>query len=257
MKGFKDRSIPLYYQLENILREKISSGEYRSGDSLPTEDQLVHSYRVSRITVRQALSALEHDGLISRKRGRGSFVTGKPISVEPMKLTGMIEDIIAMGIKTKTKIIDFGFVHPPKRVTESLKLDEDTKVLRIERIRLVKGCPIIYSLNYIPPDLGSKIEMKDITFQPLINILERKCKVEIGRGNQIIEATVADSRIASYLDIMTGAPLLKIERTVLDIKGRPVNYASVLYRSDKYHYSVDLIRKKSASKTRWDYMIKM
>ena len=254
MEGFKDRSIPLYYQLENILREKINSGEYQSGDHLPTEDQLVHSYRVSRITVRQALSVLEHDGLISRKRGKGSFVTGKQPSYEPMKLTGRIEDIIAMGIKTKMKIVEFNFVHPPKKVTESLKLDEDTKVLRIERIRLIKGCPIIYSVNYIPPDLGNKIGMKDITIQPLIKILEKKCKVEIGRGSQIIEATVADSRIASYLEIMTGAPLLKIERTVFDTKGRPVNYASVLYRPDKYRYSVDLIRNRSTSKARWDYM---
>jgi GntR family transcriptional regulator len=254
MKGFKDRSIPLYYQLENILREKISSGEYRSGDSLPTEDQLVHSYRVSRITVRQALSALEKDGLISRKRGKGSFVTGKQVAPESMKLTGTIEDIIAMGIKTKTKIIDFGFVHPPKKVTESLKLDEDTKVLRIERIRLVKGHPISYSVNYVPPDLGSRIGIKDLAIYPLLNVFEKKCKVEIGRGSQIIGATVADSRIASYLDIMTGAPLLKIERTVLDTKERPVEYVSILYRSDRYHYSVDLARKKSASKTRWDYV---
>jgi len=254
MAEFKDRSIPLYYQLENILREKINSGEYRPGDSLPTEDQLVHAYGVSRITVRQALSALENDELILRKRGRGSFVTGRQVKIESMKLTGMIEDIIAMGIKTKMKIIDFGFVHPPKKVIESLELDEDTQALRIERIRLIKECPIIYSLNYIPPDLGSQIEMKDITLQPLINILERKCKVKIGRGSQIIEATVADSRIASYLEVMTGAPLLRIERTVSDKKGKPVNYALILYRSDKYHYSVDLIRKKSTSKTGWDYI---
>jgi GntR family transcriptional regulator len=254
MSEFKDRSIPLYYQLENILREKINSGEYRPGDSLPTEDQLVHSYRVSRITVRQALSALEKDELILRKRGRGSFVTGKEADYESMRLTGTIEDIIAMGIKTKTKILDFGFVHPPKKVIESLQLDEDTKALRIERIRLVKGHPFSYSVNYVPPDLGSKIGIKDLAVNPLLNVLEKKCKVGIGRGTQIIEATIADSRIASYLEIMTGAPLLKIERTVLDTKGRPVEHVSILYRSDRYHYSVDLARKRSASKTRWDYI---
>jgi len=253
MVEFKDRSIPLYYQIENILREKINSGEYRFGDFLPTERQLVRSYRVSRITVRQALSTLEKDGLISRKRGRGSCVTKKETNHETMKLTGMIEDIIAMGIKTKTKIIDFGFVRAPKKVSESLNLEDDTKVLKIERIRLVKGCPISYALNYIPPDLGRKITIKDLAVSPLLNVLEKKCKVEIALGSQIVGATVADSRIASYLQIMTGAPLLKIERTVSDKEGRPVEYVSVLYRSDKYHYSVDLIRKKVASKNQWDY----
>ena len=254
MIGFKNRSIPLYYQLENILREKIKSGEYRPGDPFPTEDQLVQSYRVSRITVRQALSTLEKDGLIIRRRGRGSFVTEGQVHLEPMKLTGMIEDIIAMGVKTKTRIINFDFVHPPKKVTESLKLDEDAKVLRIERIRLIKGLPISHTISYLPSDLGKKISIKDVTFQPILNILEKKCGVRIGRGFQIIEATVADSRIASFLDVMTGAPLLKIERTVFDIKNRPVEYISILYRSDRYHYSVELVRKRSESKAQWDYI---
>jgi len=254
MTIFKDRSIPLYYQLENILREKIKSGEYRPGHPFPTEDQLAQSYKVSRITVRQALAALEKDGLIIRRRGRGSFVTEGQVHLEPMKLTGMIEDIIAMGIKTKTRIINFGFVHPPKKVTESLKLNEDAKVLRVERIRLIKGAPVSYTMSYIPPDLAKKISIKDLTIQPILNVLEKKCKVKISRGFQIIEATVADSRIASFLDVMTGAPLLKIERTVLDIKNRPVEYISILYRSDRYHYSVELVRKRSESKAQWDYI---
>jgi len=254
MMGFKDRSIPLYYQLENILREKINSEEYRPGDSFPTEDQLVQSYKVSRITVRQALAALEKDRLIVRARGKGSFVAANQTQLEPMKLTGMMEDIVAMGIKTKTKIINFDFVHPSKKVIENLKLDEDAKVLRVERVRSIKGSPVSYSLTYIPSDLGKKINIRDLTFQPILDVLEKKCKIKIGRGFQIIEATVADSRIASFLEVMTGAPLLKIERTVFDIKNRPLEYISILYRSDRYHYSVELVRKRSEAKARWDYL---
>lgn len=251
MVGFKDQSIPLYYQIENILREKIKSRELEPGDSFPTEVQLVKSYRVSRITVRQALASLEKDGLITRKRGKGSFVTEGQVHLEPMKLTGMIEDIIFMGIKTKTKIINFDFVSPPKKVAESLKIGKDDQVLRVERIRLIKGSPVSYTISYIPIDLGDKITIKDLTFQPILNVLEKKCKVKITRGFQIIEATVADSRVASFLEVMTGAPLLKIERTVFDIKNRPVEYISILYRSDRYHYSVELIRETSASNNRW------
>jgi GntR family transcriptional regulator len=102
--------------------------------------------------------------------------------------------------------------------------------------------------------LGRKISIKDVTFQPVLNILENKCKVTIGRGFQIIEATVADSRIASFLDTLTGAPLLRIERTVFDTKNRPVEYISILYRSDRYHYSVELVRKRSTPNARWDYL---
>ena len=171
---FKDPSIPLYYQLQNILREKIKSGEYEPGGHFPTEDELAQSYRVSRITVRQALAVLEKDGLILRRRGSGSIVTeGRP-PLEPMKLTGMIEDIISMGVKTRTRIIDFGFVHATRKVAERLKLEEDAKVLRIERVRLIKRLPVSYTLSYIPYDLGRKISIKDVTFQPVLNILENK-----------------------------------------------------------------------------------
>jgi len=256
MTSFKDRSIPLYYQLENILREKINLEEYGPKDSFPTEEQLVNSYKVSRITVRQALSALEKDGLIIRKRGKGTFVTDKKITLEPMKLTGMIEDIIAMGIKTKTRILDFSFVHPPKKVIKALNLDKDDKALKIERVRLVGRVPISYTVNYLPPDLGNKIGIKDISVHALFNILEKKCKVKVGRGSMIIEATVADSRIASLLDVMTGSPLLRIERTVFNTQGRPVDYVIVLYRADRYHYSVDLIRKRVESRDQWEYIKK-
>jgi len=215
---------------------------------------LVKLYKVSRITVRQALASLEKDGLITRKRGKGSFVTEKQDQLEPMKLEGMIEDIIAMGVKTKTRIINFDFVHPSNKVIERLKLNEDAKVLRVERTRLIKGSPVSHTISYLPPDLAKKISIKDLTIQPILNVLEKKCKVKISRGFQIIEATVADSRIASFLDVMTGAPLLKIDRTVFDINNRPVEYIIILYRSDRYHYSVELIRKGSESKAKWEYI---
>ena len=63
---------------------------------------------------------------------------------------------------------------------------------------------------------------------------------------------MADSRVGALLEVMAGAALLKIERTVFDAKDRPVEYISILYRSDRYHYTVDLVRKKSQSKHRWD-----
>lgn len=253
MVEFKDHSIPLYYQVENILREKINSGEYKPGDLFPTEDELMRYYGVSRVTVRQALSGLQKDRLISRKRGKGSFVRELQKHLEPMKLTGMIEDIIDMGIKTKTKIIDFAYVDANHRVAKNLKLDEGSKVLRIERVRLIKTRPISYNIVYVPGDLGEKINPKDLIIHPLLNILEKECEVKLARGMQVIEATLADTRIAPLLGVMTGAPLLRIERTVFDVNERPVEYIIILYRSDRYCYSVELVRKESESKKHWDY----
>jgi len=111
----------------------------------------------------------------------------------------MIEEIIAMGTKTRTRILSFGFVHPPKKVRENLGLNGVAKVLRIERIRFIKGQSISYTISYIPSDLGEKINIKDLVVQPLMNVLEDKCKIRIVRGSQVIGATLADSRVASFL----------------------------------------------------------
>lgn len=255
MTSFKDRSIPLYYQLDNILREKIISGEYRPGDPIQTEDQLIQSYKVSRITVRKALSGLEKDGLIIRKRRIGTFVTKKPVPLEPVKLTGEIGDIVARGTKTYSRIIGFDFVNPPEKAARVLNLDENTRALKIERIRLVKGLPLVYSINYVPGDIGDKITRKDLSANPIYHTLEKKCKEKIGSGTQTVAATVADSRIASLLQVMTGAPLLKIERIVFNTKGRPVNYVTLLYRADRYHYSVNLVRGNRKSRDRWNSVL--
>jgi len=181
-------------------------------------------------------------------------VAERPTHLEPMGLKGMIEDIVAMGLKGRTRMLNFDFVLPPKKVAGSLKLNEDARVLRIERIRLIKGQPISYTTSYIPSDLGKKITIKDLAVQPLLNVLEDKCKVKIVRGTQIIEATLADIRVASFLEVTIGAPLLRIERVVFDAKNRPIEYISILYRSDRYHYVVDLIKKKSEFEVRRDPM---
>jgi GntR family transcriptional regulator len=189
-----------------------------------------------------------------RPRQYGNLVAESPNHLEPIRLTGMIEEILAMGIKTRTKVLNFDFVHPPKKVAENLKLNGDARVLRIERIRWVKEKPISFTVSYVPSDLGEKISVKDLSVQPLLNVLEDKCRVKIIRGSQIIKATEADPRTASFLEVITGTPLLKIERVVFDIKSTPVEYVSIFYRSDRYHYAVDFMRKRPESRAQRDYI---
>jgi GntR family transcriptional regulator len=184
---------------------------------------------------------------------QGSLAAESPVHFEPTKLTGMIEEIIAMGTKTRTRILSFGFVHPPKKVRENLRLSENAKVLRIERIRFIKGQSISYTISNIPSDLGEKINIKDLVVQPLMNVLEDKCKIRIVRGSQVIGATLADSRVASFLEVAAGFPLLKIERVAFDTRKKPVEYISILYRSDRYHFNVDFTRKRSESQVQLDY----
>ena len=247
----KNEAIPLYYQLETILRKRISSGELARGDRLPSEEALAKEYSLSRITVRQALSSLESDGLIVRKRGKGTFVSKKHTYLESPKFTGFIEDLISMGIRTTSKILDISMVEGPQNIQEHLELEVGTQLFRIEKIRLVEGSPFSYVLNYLPPDIGQKIKKEDLTAKPLLMILEDDLGIKTTEAVQSIEATIADTHVAPLLGIRVGDPLLKVERTVFDVNHKPVEYVSVLYRADKYFYTVNLKRKRSRNSVGW------
>jgi len=250
-KMLKNQAIPLYYQLETILRKRIVSGELARGDLLPSEEALAKEYNLSRITVRQAFSSLESDGLIVRKRGKGTFVSKKHTYLESPKFTGFIEDLISMGIRTKSNILNISMVEGPQNIREHLELEVGTQLFRIEKIRLVEGSPFSYVLNYLPPDIGKKIKTDDLIAKPLLMILEDDMGIKATEAVQSIEATIADTHVAPLLGIRVGDPLLKGERTVFDVNHKPVEYVSVLYRADKYFYTVNLKRKRSKNFAGW------
>jgi GntR family transcriptional regulator len=247
----KDKAIPLYYQIETILRRKILSGEFQPQAPMPTEDALAQTFDVSRITIRQALGLLEKDGLVVRQRGKGTFVSEGVKAYESAKLTGSMEDLILMGVQTSTKILEFSWIESPQSVKDRLGLGEASQVLRIEKIRLVEKEPFSYVINYLPQKIGQKIKAEDLTAKPLLMILEENLGIRPDEADQTIEATIADAHVAPLLDIRVGDPLLKVERTVFDVKKRPVECVFVLYRADKYFFNVKLKRTRSKNSIGW------
>jgi GntR family transcriptional regulator len=207
---------------------------------------------VSRITVRRAVSSLEQEGLILRKRGKGSFVLAKTKSLESPKLSGFIEDIISMGIKTKIKIIDISWVSPSDNVKQSLKASEDEMFLRIEKIRYIQENTFSHVLNYIPENIGKKIPQELLKDKSLLMILEDEMGITADRAVQTIEATIADAQLATLLQVRFGEPLLSVERTVYDQINKPIEYVSVHYRADKYFYTAFLKRKKTKYAAGWN-----
>lgn len=247
----KDKAIPLYYQIETILRRKILSGELQPLTSIPTEDALAQEFDVSRITIRQALGLLEKDGLVIRQRGKGTFVSEGAKAYESAKLTGSMEDLILMGVQTSTKILDFSWIEAPQNVKERLGLGEASQVLRIEKIRLVENNPFSYVINYLPQKIGQKIKPEDLTAKPLLMVLEENLGIRPDEADQTVEATIADAHVAPLLEIRVGDPLLKVQRTVFDVKNRPVECVFVLYRADKYFFNVKLKRTRSKNSIGW------
>ena len=94
-----DRFVPYYYQIASLLREKIEGGEFAPGARLPGEIELAKKFGVSRVPVRRALSLLENEGMLSRHRGRGTFVLEKKFTPKAPILSGVIEDYVTTGLR--------------------------------------------------------------------------------------------------------------------------------------------------------------
>ncbi len=244
--AFVSRRIPLYYQLENLLREKILSGACAAGERLPTESELIRQYGVSRITVRQALAALAEEGLIERQQGRGTFVAERRTRRKPFEgpthLTGSLDELLAQAHDTPIKVLETNRLAADRHEAELLGLRPGEPVYRIKRLRLHEGKPLSLIVNYLPAEIGVRFTPEELSSGSLLLRLETKFGLRLQSARQQITAELADPYVAGLLDVRVGAPLLSLERTVYTDDGRPVAYVHMLYRSDRFNYSVLLTR---------------
>ncbi|MFN0084308.1 MAG: GntR family transcriptional regulator [Blastocatellia bacterium] len=244
--AFISNRIPLYYQLENLLLEKINSGSFGPGDRLPTESDLIRQYGVSRITVRQALTSLVEEGLIERRQGRGTFVaerkTRRRTFEGPIHLTGSLDEVIAMGLDTPVKVLEMHRIESDQHEAELLGLQPGEPVYRIKRLRIREGKPHSLIVNYLPAEIGGRFTRQELAAGSLLRKIEAKFGLRLKDAKQHITAALADPYVAGMLEVRIGSPLLSIERTVYTEQGRPAEFVHSLSRSDLFSYTVHLTR---------------
>jgi GntR family transcriptional regulator len=245
----KKNLIPLYHQVEINLRHRIKSSEFKVGDIIPSEEALGKEYNVSRITVRQAMAKLEEDGLIKRQRGKGTFVVKKDTDITLNKSIGPIEYAIFKGLgpKYEIRLLKSEPISVPESAAAALEIEENEQVWGIVRVRLVDGKPMGFITNYLPMDIGSRLNPEDIEKRPILNSMETRLGITLVEAEQLIDATIADAHLAELLEIRVGDPLLRLVRNTYDSTGRPVNHALMLIRADRYSFRVKL-RKTTTSK---------
>ena len=114
--------MPLYHQIYLILRQKVLSGEFGFDERIPSEQELVDEYNVSRITARRALDELAAEGLVVRQRGKGTRVSFRP-PTQPLEssVVGLLENLLAMGLETEVSLIEFEYVTANDDVAKALE----------------------------------------------------------------------------------------------------------------------------------------
>ncbi len=236
--------VPFYQQLADILRQDIVGGRLKPGHRLATEFELMDRYRVSRTTVRQTIAQLLKEGLISVHRGKGSFVSTRPIEPELSALTGFVEDMQALGLSASARVLGVHHEKASARVAEALRMTAGTPVTRITRVRLAEDVPVSFEHSFLPPELGQRIAQENLEVFPIFTLLEEKYGIVLGEAVYRIEAVGADRHVAEALDIKRGAPVLGMERTTYNAEGVPVDFEEMFYRGDRIRYTMRLQRRR-------------
>jgi GntR family transcriptional regulator len=237
----------LYANIEETIAREIARGEYRPGDQLPTEDELLVRFQVSRITVRRAIQNLVQRGLLEIRRGHGTFVLEPRIAAELTKLTGFVEDMHAVGRTATARVLSQRIAVASARVAERLQLTKGTKVMRIERVRLADGVPISLDETYLPLYLGKQIVRNDLRLHPIFTLLEKEYGVPLTEADYELEAVIATQPVADALQVKVGSPIFQIERTSMTTGRQPVDYEVLSYRGDLVRFVTKLSRHATIS----------
>jgi GntR family transcriptional regulator len=235
--------IPYYIQLMNVLRDKIQRGDWAPGDQIPGEQDLCELYGISRTVVRQALQELELEGVINRRKGKGTFVSLPKINEGLVqKLTGFYQDMMEKGLKPTTKVLHQNVIPAGDKVSQFLGVNPNEIVIDILRLRFVNEEPIQLVTTYIPFELCPALASVDLTNRSLYEYLEKEAGIFIFRGRRYIEAVLANDTEASLLNIERGSPLLMLDSISFTEDGRPIEYYHALHRGDRSRFEVELRR---------------
>lgn len=233
---------PFYAQVRDALRAQILDGTLASHDRIPSENQMVEMFGVSRITVRQALQELENEGLIFRVHGKGTFVSKPKAFQDLTTLQSFGEAMHPHGHETFSKLVSVREMIADGLPKERLRLGKGERMVEIKRVRYLNREPMSCETSYFTLGVGRRLAREDLSTQDILVILENVLGIDIGHANLILGSTLADEQQARLLDTESESPMLHIERLVTSSDGSPLMFEHLYHRGDSFRYTVSVKR---------------
>ena len=236
--------LPLYYQVQEILRTGIVQGRLKPGDRIPTEAELCAKHDVSRITVRQGVTALVNEGLLYRTRGRGTFVASPRVSHVVSELISFTEEMAQRGMTALSRVLDYRTEIPSKGIRTALLLPEGAEVHCIKRLRMVDGEPLALQTAFLPKDRFPTIDVRRLSTSSLYQLLEEDYQVQLARAQEVYRPIILKRTEAAILKVRPRSAAFEVERTTFDVHKRPVEFVTSILRGDRMQLMLELVRKK-------------
>jgi GntR family transcriptional regulator len=234
--------LPRYYQLKELLRQRIRSGEWPPDTPIPSERELCEQYGISRMTARQSLTELVNEGLLYRRQGLGTFVGRPRIAQQLLRLTGFTEDMRARAQRPGATVLSAEVCPADARTAEVLRLKPGQSVFRLRRLRSADGEPLAIETAVIAFLGCERLLAVDLSANSLYHVLETRFRITLQEAEQEVEADLAGEEDAALLSVEGGSPVLRIRRVTFDQRKQPVEFATSVYRGDRYTFYARLTR---------------
>jgi len=230
---------PLYFQLYSLLKQNILNGSLENGAKLPSELDLSKTFNISRITAKRALDELAADGLVERRRAKGTHITHK-YEPQPVKapLVGMLQELESMGQNSDAKVIEITHTRPSVEIANAFNLTEKEQLLKMTRVRIRDHEPFAFYSSW-SRGLNEFIDKDSLETTTRLEIF-RKNGIEIAHVKQVLSAKAASTKEAVELGVETGFPLLTLTRKSYDKDENLVDYLHASYHPDRFQYHMDL-----------------
>lgn len=229
---------PLHEQLVQALQKQIRT-RMSPHERLPGEREIADQYRVSRNTVRSALSKLEMMGLVYRRRGRGTFVAND--TSESTDLAGMYsftEEMTALGRHPRSEIVYLHEQPATEYLSEHLGVDVGTPMYKMKRVRLADGVPLMVERTFMPADRFPRLSAAEIERTSLYATLRDRYGSPVIDASESFYASLMPDKDAELLGVPLGSPSLNIKRTSISLNREVIEYTLSVGRADQFVYTV-------------------
>lgn len=227
-------SVPRHHQIAQVLRVRIESGRWPSGDPL-TEQALCQEFRVSRTTLRQALAQLKQLGLLQSRRGVGTQGVAPPAR----KVVRSSGNPLHAALKTRARLHMLGLVAAPGPVAAFFGIPQGGAVFRFVRVHELDGAPLSVVDSYLPARFATAFTRSSLR-KSVHELLWRRFRLRQSRSVHAVRVARADLDIATLLGIALADPVLRVQSSVYLPDGKPIRWIENFFREERYEYVAEM-----------------
>ena len=241
-----DARLPYYEQLQQLIVREIARDSLEPGHLMPSEAEMCARYEVSRTVVRQAVGELVNEGVLQRRRGKGTFVAKPKLSEQFMESTvGFFEDMTSHGHSVLSSVLSVDRVEVVGRARELIGAASGTHCIEVVRLRAVNDEVVAFTKSYIVRDddiMLEELRGTDLSTASLYRILADQFGLRIDTGHRSIEAVAASGMLSKLLEVGPGEPLLYIESVARNSAGEVIECFLAWHRADRMRIEMNVVR---------------